>query len=79
MVRGVDRKLRGCSCHYARIGEVPGHGDCVDAGANASNPTVLHGARATAPPLASTRCSSNSTAAAVHHVNLQLAAEDVQP
>jgi hypothetical protein len=31
------------------------------------------------PPPASTHCSSNSAAAAVHHVDLQLAAEEIQP
>ncbi len=46
----MDHTLWGCVCCHARIGEVPGHDNCVDAGAVASNATVLHGARATPPP-----------------------------
>ncbi len=49
IVRGVDCKLRGCVCRHTRSSEVPGHDDCIDAGADASNATVLHGNRATAP------------------------------
>jgi hypothetical protein len=50
IVWGINRKLWGhVRCHI-RIGEVPGRNDSVDAGVDASNATILHGARATAPP-----------------------------
>ncbi len=50
ILRGVDCKSWGRVRCHTRIGEVPGCNDCIDAGADANNATVLHGARATAPP-----------------------------
>jgi hypothetical protein len=49
-IASYDCKLWGCVRRHARSGEVPWHDDCVNAEADASNATVLHGTRATAPP-----------------------------